>query len=275
MSNPETSMSRRRFFDLAAAAAGVGRDQRRLGAQRRAARRQTTRFAWPDRLGQPRTIGGRAVRPELMPTSSTSPLRRLRDAARSGHPAAVGTAEGREDRRLRGLPAHPRSQGCRRRPHRDAGPLALPDADRRHRRRQGRLSSRSRCPTPSSVPSRRSAPTRRRTVSSSWARSSARGRTSRKPPRSSRTASSERSPMRSSSSAAAGYGTPPEPEAPVPRRAELGAVSGTGPEASVQAGTAALARLVGLRRRPHHRLGRPPHGRGAVVPQRAAGRSHS
>ena len=43
-----------------------------------------------------------------------------------------------------------------------------------------------------------------------------------------------------------------------PGRSELGALSGTGAAASVQTGTAALAGLVGLRRRPHHGLGSPP-----------------
>ena len=48
-----------------------------------------------------------------------------------------------------------------------------------------------------------------------------------------------------------------------PAGTELGAVPGTCSQASVQAGSVALARVVGLRRWTHHRLGCPPHGRGA------------
>ena len=69
-----------------------------------------------------------------------------------------------------------------------------------------------------------------------------------------------------------GYGTAPEAGGACPAGTELGAVSGACPETSVQAGPVALARMVGLRRWSHHRLGRPSHRRGAVVPQFAAGR---
>ena len=69
-----------------------------------------------------------------------------------------------------------------------------------------------------------------------------------------------------------GYGTPPEAEAPVPQGLNWELFQGPAPETSVQAGPVALARMVGLRRWSHHRLGCPSHRRGAVVPQFAAGR---
>ena len=140
MSNPETSLTRRKFFDLAASAAGVvatSRARRRAGTARR--QRQGSRR--PDRLGQPRAIGGRTVRQESSPdVQYVANCDAYATRLDQGNRAAVRPAEGREARGLRGLPPNSRSQGRRCRPHRHAGPLALPDADRRHGRRQGRLS---------------------------------------------------------------------------------------------------------------------------------------
>ena len=69
-----------------------------------------------------------------------------------------------------------------------------------------------------------------------------------------------------------GYGTAPEPEAPVPQGLNWELFQGPAPRRPFKPGRLALARVVGLRRWSHHRLGRPSHGRGAVVPQFAAGR---
>ena len=216
MSQSGTSLTRRKFFDLAASAAGVAAASRRTAAQGPRGANDKVRIGLIGSGSRGRSVAALFVRnhPDVQYVANCDAYAMRLD---QGIQQLSDLQKDVEARWLRRLPAHSRSQGCGCRSYRDAGSLALSDADRCHRRRQGRLSSRSRCRTRSSVPSRPSAPIRAPTGSCSSARSSAPARTSRKPRRSSRTASSERSLMRSFQFGGTGYGTPPEPEAPVPR----------------------------------------------------------
>ena len=160
----------------------------------------------------------------------------------------------------------PRTEGRRRRAHRDARSLAQPDGDRRDRRRQGHLlreagvehrrSGRSRCATPHAS----------RTASFRSARSSAAGITSWRPRScSTRTTSARRSVTCQMSPPGGGGGGGGADHATVDsgadarrspfRRVSTGTCSRARLPASHSSRPARLARLVRLRRRQASRTG--------------------
>ncbi len=132
VSNSENSMSRRRFFDLATGVAGAALTSGRLGAQ--TAPRASTdkvRLALIGSGGRGRSVAASFVR-NLADVQYVAACDAYKSRLDQGIRELSELQKDLKVEAYRGLPAHPRAQGHRCRAHRDAGPLALSDADRRH-----------------------------------------------------------------------------------------------------------------------------------------------
>ena len=182
--------------------------------------------------------------------------------------ARLGQTQNNTRRDLRGLPAHPRSQGCRCGPHRHARSLARSHDRGRLRRRQGRLRrearlQRDRARTEddrgrAQVHARRAG----RLAAAKLAPLPGSGQAVSRQLRRDRRQSlpdvpSRRRRIRGAAAATDAAGTS--------ARLQLGTVSGPREAQAIRAGPEKLARLVRLRRRKPHGLGRAPDGRHALV----------
>ena len=196
-------------------------------------------------------------------------LRRRQGSPRQhGVEAGVGRAQSRH---LRGLQEDSGAEGYRCGPHRDAGSLAQSDDHRGLRRREGRVLRKAGLePDRSGAEDARRGPQAQPRGADRIA-AARRGRTSWKPRSWCRKARSASRITWSMAPPGGGGGggqqpTPPQPEATA-ADAELGDVPGARRAEAVRAAASRLARVVRLRRRQHHRLGRPHRRRDELVPE--------